>query len=85
MEKSKSNRFIVKKQLGEGSFSKYWIKEGKIFRSYDKFNNKDVALKIEKEDKSKHILKYEYIILRDLQSNKKLIQLFQMFHEYSNL
>jgi hypothetical protein len=68
MEKSKVNRFEVKKQLGEGSFSNLILILGKIFKSFDKFNNKDVALKIEKEDKSKDILKYEYFILRDLQS-----------------
>jgi serine/threonine protein kinase len=54
------NRFDIKQQLGEGSFSK-------IYQAYDKHLKREVALKVEKEDKHKKILKFEYEILRNLQ------------------
>lgn len=45
------------------------VKIGKIYRAFDKKLNKEVALKIEKEDKHKKILKLEYEILKSLQGN----------------
>ncbi len=55
-----SRRFEVHQQLGEGSFSK-------IFQAFDKKLKHLVALKVEKEDKHKKILKFEYEILKSLQ------------------
>ena len=57
---NKNNRFEIKKLLGEGSFSKMYL-------SYDKTIEKEVALKVEKQDKHKKILVHEYDILRNLQ------------------
>ena len=70
MDLNKVSRFEVKEQLGEGSFSNLsLINSGKLYKAYDKIQSCDVALKVEKEDKSKKILKFEYEILRNLQSN----------------
>jgi serine/threonine protein kinase len=55
-----SKRFEIHQVLGEGSFSK-------IFSAYDHKNRLKVALKVEKEDKHKKILKFEYDILKSLQ------------------
>jgi predicted Ser/Thr protein kinase len=61
-------RFEYKQQLGEGSFSKnISIIIGKIYQAFDKSLKRDVALKIEKEDKHKKILKMEFDILKNLQ------------------
>lgn len=62
-------RYDIKEMLGEGSFSKALIYVGKIYKAFDKKLNMDVALKIEKEDKHKKILKLEYEILKNLQGN----------------
>jgi predicted Ser/Thr protein kinase len=40
---------------------------GKIYQAYDKYMEREVALKVEKVDKHKKILKFEYEILRNLQ------------------
>jgi hypothetical protein len=42
---------------------------GKSFRAYDNKLKKEVALKVEKENKNKKILKFEYEILKALQSS----------------
>jgi serine/threonine protein kinase len=55
--------------MGEGTFSNYFNNLGKIFNAYDNQLNLNVALKIEKEDKSKKILEFEYDVLKDLQGN----------------
>ena len=67
MDKRRISRFEVKEMLGEGSFSIIIINQGKIYKATDNVAKNDVALKIEKEDKSKKILKLEYEILNDLQ------------------
>lgn len=64
-------RFDIKNQLGEGSFSMNYFNSGKSFQAYDRKLKKEVALKVEKEDKNKQILKFEYEILKTLQSNLK--------------
>lgn len=56
----KKTRFSIKKLLGEGSFSKLYL-------AYDSLLDKDVALKVEKIDKQKKILLYEYEVLKSLQ------------------
>ena len=53
-------RFEIKTILGEGSFSK-------LYQAYDRKYKKEVALKVEKEDKIKKILKNEYEILKNIQ------------------
>ena len=45
-------RFVIHQQLGEGSFSK-------IYQAYHKQFQINVALKVEKGDKHKKILKFE--------------------------
>lgn len=47
------NRFKIIKLLGRGSFST-------IYSAIDLSNNQKVALKVEKPDKSKRILIFEY-------------------------
>lgn len=42
--------------------------KGKSFRAYDNKLKQEVALKVEKENKNKKILKFEYEILKALQS-----------------
>jgi serine/threonine protein kinase len=63
-------RFTIIKQLGQGSFSKYWVGIililGTIYSAEDKLRNEKVALKIEKPDKSKRILMFEYDVLKQL-------------------
>jgi len=54
------NRFDVKKVLGEGSFSN-------LYAAFDNLIKETVALKVEKSDKSKKVLKSEYQILKNLQ------------------
>ena len=54
------NRFDVKKVLGEGSFSK-------LYAAFDRLTGKSVALKVEKLDKPKKVLKSEYQVLKNLQ------------------
>jgi len=53
------NRFKVMRQLGQGSFST-------IYSAVDLNNNNKVALKVEKPDKSKRILIFEYDTLQQL-------------------
>lgn len=51
-----SDRFEVKQKLGQGTFSF-------IYQAYDSSLRKDVALKVEKKDKNKSILIFEYNVL----------------------
>lgn len=62
-----SNRFGVKKQLGQGSFSIFVVLLGVLYSAYDHLKKETVALKVEKTDKSKRVLQPEYKILKDLQ------------------
>jgi len=62
-----SNRFVIKKQLGQGSFSIFLIHLGVLYSAYDYLRKETVALKVEKTDKSKRILQLEYDILKNLQ------------------
>jgi hypothetical protein len=61
-------RFKVQGLLGEGTYSNIKLTPGKVFQAYDRKLNKEVALKVEKNAKAKHILKQEYAILKFLQS-----------------
>ena len=54
-----SNRFIIKNKLGQGTFSI-------IYEAFDRTSNRNVALKIEKKDKQKTILLFEYHVLQSL-------------------
>ena len=59
-ESKKNNRFNIIKLLGEGSFSK-------TYSAFDTILEKKVALKIEKPEKEKRVLKMEYDTLKVLQ------------------
>lgn len=71
-----SDRFQLVKKLGQGTFSKshtyspVFIKLlsflGYIYEAYDKKLETNVALKIEKKDKNKSILIFEYNVLNML-------------------
>lgn len=63
------SRFVIKKQLGQGSFSKETLGDevGTIYSAYDYTRKEYVALKVEKADKSKKILMFEHQVLRNLQ------------------
>ncbi len=75
-----SDRFNVGKKLGQGTFSKFiklfWISSdendyvGYIYEAYDKVLKKQVALKIEKKDKNKSILIFEFNVLNMLKGKK---------------
>jgi tau tubulin kinase len=54
-----SDRFQLQQKLGQGTFSYIW-------QAYDTKLEKNVALKIEKKDKSKNILRFEYQVLQHL-------------------
>jgi serine/threonine protein kinase len=56
------DRFVVQKILGEGSFSK-------LFAAHDNLTGETVALKVEKTNKSKKVLQFEYQVLKSLQGN----------------
>jgi serine/threonine protein kinase len=67
------DRFVLKHKLGQGTFSKLTnskinvtIFPGYIYEAYDKQLQKDVALKVEKKDKNKTILLFEYNVLLNL-------------------
>lgn len=76
-----SDRFNLSKKLGQGTFSTIFlllylflmtpylfhlIILGFIYEAYDKILKKNVALKIEKKDKNKTILYFEYNVLNVL-------------------
>lgn len=73
-----SDRFNLIKKLGQGTFSKctyfaflasiftYLLHLGLIYEAHDKKLQKNVALKIEKKDKNKSILIFEYNVLNVL-------------------
>jgi serine/threonine protein kinase len=72
-----SDRFNLSKKLGQGTFSNILlllyiipiiniIHVGFIYEAYDKVLKKNVALKIEKKDKNKTILYFEYNVLNVL-------------------
>ncbi len=63
------NRFTVKKQLGQGSFST-------IYSAYDHVRKEWVALKVEKADKSKKILMFEYQVLKNLQGLPNICKIY---------
>jgi len=64
------SRFYVQSQLGEGSFSQ-------LFKAYDENYCCYVALKVEKKDKLKRILKTEYDILKNLQGIKHIPKIYE--------
>jgi predicted Ser/Thr protein kinase len=57
------------RKLGAGTFSQ-------IFEAHDRLLNKRVALKIEKKDKSKDILLFEYNVLQALKGLKHVCQVY---------
>jgi len=54
-----NQRFMIKNKLGQGTFSI-------IYEAFDRQQNMNVALKIEKKDKQKTILLFEYHVLQSL-------------------
>lgn len=77
-----SDRFNLVKKLGQGTFSKlnlfYFLTfiltlfSGYIYEAYDKKLETNVALKIEKKDKNKSILIFEYNVLNMLRGKLQL-------------
>eukprot|EP00826_Nyctotherus_ovalis_P064080 TRINITY_DN9396_c0_g2_i1.p1 TRINITY_DN9396_c0_g2~~TRINITY_DN9396_c0_g2_i1.p1 ORF type:complete len:161 (-),score=27.50 TRINITY_DN9396_c0_g2_i1:142-624(-) len=72
MNKGSKNqeRFVVKRQLGQGTFSMLFIlfiSIGTIYSAYDNYHKELVALKVENLNKPKRILALEYQILLRLQ------------------
>lgn len=78
-----SDRFDLVKKLGQGTFSKLThiiidqrlisITLGFIYEAYDKKLQKSVALKIEKKDKNKNILIFEYNVLNVLKGTLDIV------------
>jgi serine/threonine protein kinase len=58
-----SDRFVLSKKLGQGTFSF-------IYEAFDTIMQRNVALKIEKKDKNKNILMFEYNVLNCLKGLK---------------
>jgi hypothetical protein len=63
------DRFDIRGLLGEGGYSKRLTNIGKVLKAYDRLSKQEIALKIEKNTKCKIVLKHEYEILKQLQSN----------------
>lgn len=72
-----SPRFELRQILGEGSFSILYEAIDYKYRSY-------VALKVEKEDKSKQILKSEYKILSKLQELPHIPKVYDFIENYQS-
>jgi len=73
------DRFVLKHKLGQGTFSKWVLiltRLGYIYEAYDKHLQKDVALKVEKKDKNKTILLFEYNVLLNLKGKSAPSNLF---------
>eukprot|EP00347_Sterkiella_histriomuscorum_P017626 403348619 len=65
-----NDRYRIICELGQGSFSK-------IFKAYDKVLKRDVALKMEKEDKAKRILEGEYELIKRLQGLPRIVEVYE--------
>ena len=65
-----NTRFKVLKQLGQGSFST-------IYSAYDSKRKEKVALKVEKPDKSKRILMFEYDTVLQLQGLDNICEVYE--------
>lgn len=52
-----------------------WLYLGYIYEAYDKQLGKNVALKVEKKDKSKNILKFEYQVLTHLKGKQMRLKI----------
>lgn len=67
------DRFTLIKQMGSGSFSKLIIQLnsgiGTIYSAEDRLRREKVALKIEKPDKPKRVLMFEFDVLKQIQGN----------------
>ena len=66
---SSTTRFSLKRQLGEGSFSC-------VYLAHDNNLDRKCALKIEKADKPKIVLQFEYNVLKELQGLKHICQIY---------
>ncbi len=65
-------RFLIKKQLGQGSFSTLCPHTlGTIYSAADYVRKETVALKVEKADKSKKVLMFEFQVLKNLQGMQR--------------
>lgn len=64
------DRFQLKKKLGQGTFSV-------IFEAWDTKRKENVALKLEKKDKIKTILLFEYKVLSNLQHNEHICKVYE--------
>lgn len=64
-----SERFDLKQKLGQGTFSF-------IYQAFDHNSRKDVALKVEKKDKNKSILIFEFNVLINLKGLKHVCNVY---------
>lgn len=64
-----TSRFSLKRQLGEGSFSH-------VYLAYDNKLDMKCALKIEKADKPKRVLQFEYNVLKELQGLSHVCKIY---------
>jgi len=68
-----SDRFVLHRKLGQGTFSKPPLASnplGCIYEALDKDTRQTVALKVEKKDKNKNILKFEYSVIKCLKGKQ---------------
>ena len=69
-------RFLIYGEIGEGSFSK-------LYEAFDKKYLSKVALKVEKEDKLKRILKSEFDILSHLQGLFHIPKVYEFVENFN--
>lgn len=68
-----SERFEIRQKLGQGTFSF-------IYEAYDKLLKQDVAIKVEKKDKNKNILTFEFQVLQQLKGLKHVPNVYDFVH-----
>lgn len=68
-----SDRFLIKHKLGQGTFSL-------IYEAFDKVLNQDVAIKVEKKDKNKNILIFEFQVLNNLKGCPHVPNVYDFVH-----
>lgn len=68
-----SDRFTLRHKLGQGTFSF-------IYEAYDKVLALDVAIKVEKKDKNKNILIFEFQVLNNLKGLQHVPNVYDFVH-----
>ena len=73
-----SDRFELVKKLGQGTFSF-------IYEAVDRVMGRNMALKIEKKDKNRNILVFEYKVLKHLKDLKHVCNVYDFIRNDENV